>query len=501
MQVSTVFSQATPEANPVAIDDSTPFRILVMGDFGADKAWGKPRPIDRDNFDEVFSKLNVKVEIAGDANLPRMTVRLEEPDGFHPDRLYQQLEVFESLRARRQRLENDDTFADEAAAIRQADQSRSEGERPAVAPADVASAAVDPSDILDQAVQQTSAAQLPIAEQIAKGSVNVDQLVRQIVAPYVLDKADPRKPEFIAAVDSAISEVMRRVLHSPEFQQVEAAWQGVRMLIRRLETDASLQVSLLNVSQQDLAEDLCADDDLTRSKLYQLLVEETSVPGSEPWALVVGSYTFDNSLADTACLGRVAQVHAATRSVFVAGAEPRIVGANDLAATPHPNDWGEVDAEAQKRWNELRQHPAAAHVVLTMPRVLGRRPYGAESDPIDEFRFEEIPDGTAHNAYLWVNSAFAVATMIGQGFSTHGWACWQAWQPSFDGLPIFIYEDEDGDSVVQPCGEVELILSAGEVLSQVGITAVHSVRGDGAVLIPAVRLLSSADDAATFSWQ
>ena len=126
MQVSTVFSQTSLEPNNVVIDGSTPFGILVLGDFGAEKAWGKPRTIDRDNFEEVFAKLNVHVEIHGNASLPPMTIRLAEPDDFHPDRLFQQLEVFESLRTRRRRLENDDTFADEAESIRQSSQPSAE---------------------------------------------------------------------------------------------------------------------------------------------------------------------------------------------------------------------------------------------------------------------------------------------------------------------------------------------------------------------------------------
>ncbi len=503
MRVSTVFGQPLPEGPTATPDRSSPFRILVMGDFGGEKPWGKPRTIDRDNVEQVFEKLNVSIDIPEIAMLPAMRIRLKEPDDFHPDRLFQQLEVFASLRTRRQRLENNDTFAAEAEAIQQADAIPREGPEAMGAATERVEqeTPVDPSDLLSQALEQTQASQLPIDEQIARGHVNVDQLVRQIVAPYALDKADPRQAEYIAAVDSAISEVMRRVLHHPAFQQVEAAWQGVRMLIRRLETDATLQIAILNVPKQQLSEDVCSGDDLTSTELHRLLVDESSVAGAEPWTIVVGSYAFDDSVSDTACLGRIAQIHAASGSVFISGGDPSIVGATDLAATPRPDEWSKPLSDAVERWQTLREHPASAHVVLGLPCVLGRRPYGEESDPIEEFRFEEIPDGAIHADYLWVNASFPIAAILGQAFSEAGWSLASAWEPEFDGLPIYVYEDADGESVVQPCGEVELILAAAPILSQAGLTAVYSVRGQGSVRIPSLRSLSSQHESVAGMWQ
>jgi len=49
-------------------------------------------------------------------------------------------------------------------------------------------------------------------------------------------------------------------------------------------------------------------------------------------------------------------------------------------------------------------------------------------------------------------------------------------------------------------GEVELVLRAGEVLGKAGLAAVHSVRDQGAVLIPAITSLSSAGGRVTDRW-
>jgi type VI secretion system protein ImpC len=56
-----------------------------------------------------------------------------------------------------------------------------------------------------------------------------------------------------------------------------------------------------------------------------------------------------------------------------------------------------------------------------MPRFLARRPYGAKSDPVDEFDFEEDVEGADHNKYIWANAAYAMATNINRAFKLYGW--------------------------------------------------------------------------------
>ena len=92
---------------------------------------------------------------------------------------------------------------------------------------------------------------------------------------------------------------MRRLLHHPNFQALEAAWRSVYFLVRRLETGSALKLCLLDISKQDLAADLLAVDDLTSSGTYRLLVEQTvGTAGGMPWALLLGAYTFDGRTAE-----------------------------------------------------------------------------------------------------------------------------------------------------------------------------------------------------------
>lgn len=497
MQVTTVFGQPLPERNAETPTRARRFRILVMGDFGSDTTWGQPMSVDRDNLEEVFQRLNVQLQIPGDAETPPLEMTLREMDDFHPDKLFEQLELFASLRTRRRRLQNNTTFADEAQAILAA---RGQVDEPAAVTEAKPPPPVEPADLLSQALEQTEQAEKSVVQQVVDGTLNIDDYVRRVVEPYIIEKADPRQAEFIQGVDEAIAATMRNLLHHPSFQRLEAAWLAVRMLVRRLETDTSLQISLLHVTKDQLAEDVGAHDDLTQSKLHHLLVDSPTAADADPWTIVLGDYQFEQSLADTDLLGRVAKIHSAAGTVFIAGASPTIVGCPDLVSSPDPEHWTAADEDVAQQWQQLRSLPASAHVALVLPRILARSAYGKASEPIDSFRFEEIPDGNVHRDYLWMNASFAVGTLLGQSFSAAGWSLGAAWSPEFDDLPLHVYAD-DGESVIKSCGETELSLRAVEVLSQAGVTTVRSVRNQGAVQISNLRSLSHSQESVAGAWQ
>ena len=496
MRVSQNFGDPLPEPTHPAPESSTPFRILVLADFGASDSWGRPRRVDRDNLEDIFAALKVRLDLAVDEGAPTVRFEPKEPEQLHPDTLFEELELFAALRTRRRRLQNSKTFEEESQAILAASGAAAAESEPSAD--DSPAPAVDTGSLLDQAIEQTPDSQKPLGRQLAEGSLNLDAYVRQLVEPYVVAKADPRQAEFVDGVDQAIAQTMRRVLHSEQFQRVESAWLGVKMLVRRLETDATLSIDVLNVSRDQLASDVTAGENLQSSQLYKLLVESTSVPGADAWTLVVGDYTFGPSAADTNVLGRIGRICASAGSLFVGGGTMSVVGCDDPAATPDPDDWAPPAEDELADWNELRATAEAANVALAAPRLLARLPYGAQADPIESFKFEEIPDGTAHGSYLWMNPAYGVATILGTTFSRAGWTLLKGWDPELDHLPTYVFKDGT-ESVMKPCGEIELVLRGGGLLASAGLTAVHSVRGRGAVLIPGLQSLAT-DGALGTGW-
>jgi type VI secretion system protein ImpC len=56
-----------------------------------------------------------------------------------------------------------------------------------------------------------------------------------------------------------------------------------------------------------------------------------------------------------------------------------------------------------------------------MPRFLARQPYGAKTNPVEEFAFEEDTGLADHSRYTWANSAYAMAVNINRSFKEYGW--------------------------------------------------------------------------------
>src|SRR5687768_5570513 len=91
------------ETPPQSPEPDTPFRILVIGDFTGRGSRGlpphRPKPIliDRDNFEHVMARLAPSIKLDA-ADGRQIALSFRDLDDFHPDRLFEQLDLFRSLR-------------------------------------------------------------------------------------------------------------------------------------------------------------------------------------------------------------------------------------------------------------------------------------------------------------------------------------------------------------------------------------------------------------------
>jgi type VI secretion system protein ImpC len=81
-----------------------------------------------------------------------------------------------------------------------------------------------------------------------------------------------------------------------------------------------------------------------------------------------------------------------------------------------------------------------------MPRFLGRAPYGAKTNPVEDFAFEEETLGDAKR-YTWANAAYAMAVNINRSFKMYGWCSQIRGIESggaVEGLPVHTFPSDDG---------------------------------------------------------
>lgn len=457
---------ASMEERSAAQKPETSFRMLIMGDFsgranrGLDRSakpltGRKPICVDRDSLDEVIGRLEVKIELpllGKDA--PLVPIQISELDDFRPEALYQKLEVFQALKEIRQSLYDPQTLA---AVV---EESQPPPERQPKKPQSPANQT--PGNLLDQIIEQS---QFDEVQTSGAGSAPTEweSFLHGIVKPHLVAKAHPRQEEMIDGVDAASSELMRMILHHEDFQAVESAWRGLSFLVSRLETDNQLKLYMLDVSKAEFAADLTFADDLRLTDLYKILVEQTvGIAGGQPWSVVAGNYTFEKNVEDIELLGRMAKIAKAAGTSFVATAGDRVVCSESLAETPDPDEWQPLDEpEIEEKWQALRCIPEAANIGLAMPRFLLRLPYGADTDPVEPFQFEEMPEKPVHEKYLWGNPCFAIMLLLGQSFSRQGWQMRLGSTQEINSLPLHVYK-ENGESLLKPCAEILLSQRAAE---------------------------------------
>jgi type VI secretion system protein ImpC len=98
-------------------------------------------------------------------------------------------------------------------------------------------------------------------------------------------------------------------------------------------------------------------------------------------------------------------------------------------------------------WRSLRESEEARYVGVALPRFLARRPYGAKSDPVEEFDFEEDAAGPDESKYTWANAAYAMAANVTRSFKLYGWCSRIRGVESggaVSGLPTHCFPTDDG---------------------------------------------------------
>lgn len=255
----------------------------------------------------------------------------------------------------------------------------------------------------------------------------VNTLVRQALSDSTVIKDDVLDTieEMIARLDQKLTAQMNEILHAPEFQQIESAWRGLHHLVYNSETDATLKIKFINVSKMELYRNLrlYPDAKWDQSPLFKQLYEyEFGQLGGEPYGALVGDYYFSHVPTDVQLLRDLSKIAGAAHCPFFAAAHPNLLGMDKWTELSNPRDIGKVfDTPEYAAWKGLRDQDDSRYIGLCMPRVLARVPYGAKSEPVEEFAFEEDTDAHKGDKYAWMNAAYAMAVNVNRAFKEYGW--------------------------------------------------------------------------------
>lgn len=259
----------------------------------------------------------------------------------------------------------------------------------------------------------------------------------------------------IAELDYQISRQLDEVMHHQEFQKVESQWRGLKHLIDRTDFRQNVKIEILDISKDDLRQDFEDAPEITQSGLYgHTYIAEYDTPGGEPIGAVISSYEFDASPQDIALLRNISKVAAAAHMPFIGSVGPAFFLKNSMEDVAAIKDIGNYFDHAEYiKWKSFRDTDDSRYIGLTMPRVLGRLPYGPDTVPVRSFNYIEEVKGPDHEKYLWTNASFAFAANMVRSFINNGW-CVQIRGPQAGGavqdLPIHLYDLGTGNQVKIP---------------------------------------------------
>lgn len=261
----------------------------------------------------------------------------------------------------------------------------------------------------------------------------------------------------IAALDQVVSKQLAAIMHHPDFQKLEGTWRGLNYLVMNSETSKDLQLKVMNVSKRELFKDLDKALEFDQSQLFKKLYEsEFGIAGGEPYGALIGDYEFTNHPDDIDLLSKVAGVAAAAFCPFISSASCSMFGLDSWTELASPRDLEKIFlTEEYIKWRAFRDSEDARFVTLTLPRVLARLPYGANTKPIDEFDFEEVAVGTGkkavkipHDQYCWMNAAYMLGARLTDAYARYGWCTairGAEGGGKVEGLPAHVFQSDDGD--------------------------------------------------------
>ncbi len=446
------------------------FRIALMGDFSGRSAKGeveigedlaKRRPIkfDIDTVEKVIAGFGTTLILPIGKDGAGIEVELGNLDALHPDELYENVEMFSGLNALKRRLSSSSTTKGAQAELR--------------GWGDEFGIKVNPPSRRSGGNAVPADRKLSDFEKLVGGKAKreveaspADDLIARVVGPYIRKNPDADQSEMQEAVDEALSGAMRMLLHHPEFQSVESQWRMLDLIARSIETDSTLDIVLYDISAEELAADLAAVEDLSKSGLCELLVESTP-DGRGPFSAVCALYTFEETPPHAELLGRIAKVMAHNNCAFFAAISPGFM------ETPKEERHPLVKAS----WDTLREMPEAGYVGLATPRFLLRRPYGQKTEPIYEFEFEEFTPEEGLTGLLWANPVALVAILLAKSWRKNGASLGLGSVMSLGEIPFIYFNDSYGDQVALPCTERNLTQTKAQAVQIRGFMSVMSVKG------------------------
>jgi hypothetical protein len=256
-----------------------------------------------------------------------------------------------------------------------------------------------------------------------------------------------------SALDAELGRRLRALLGDPELRRLEALCLGLRALARCAPDPGRVRIRAVHAPL----------DELERAA--------TQLGGA---SFLIAAHGFGADPAGLARLRALALLAQGAGVSALAGADPGALAGGGFQGS---------------EWEKLRGDAVAGRIGLCHPRVLARLPYGAQTDAIDAFPFEELTRGADTSSFVWCDGALAAARALARCVTDTGDAHALSHFLILPDLPVYAGSEAEA---LRPQGPTESLLSEHEAESLVarGISPIVALRGSDRARMPALLSIS-----------
>ncbi len=340
------------------------------------------------------------------------------------------------------------------------------------APAASAPAAAPENKAVDRILELVS---VPEQEQRARsvmgkviGSIGAKGQVKSSTPPQV------RQAMELAA--RALGRQLDQILHHPEFQQLEAAWRGLKFLVDRTQFREGIRLEVLHLPLADLRRGGGEQIEIYRQQ-----------DGAGGISVILAPYALSNPSIDAELIQTLGERAASIGAPLLFSLGGGFFGMDESADAHELRAPYHLFEEPQyTKWNSLRGKPAARWLCPAFNRFLLRAPYtpGQRRKQGKRVIYQE---GIEHpSSMLWGDPVWAIASLITGSFAALKWPTEISGTGAgkMEDLPIWTTAEE-----IQIPLEVFLAQETIQDLARCGIAALFSpADGDVAYLLHAPTL-------------
>ena len=227
----------------------------------------------------------------------------------------------------------------------------------------------------------------------------------------------------IADIDRTVSEQLSKLYEHPKFQALESSWGGLALLVNLPVSMRRTGVRFLDISAEEIAQDLDDARAIERTQLYNLIANrEFNTSGGKPYGLLLVSQPINIDSPhpeieiNVAVARSLTDLAAATLSPVLFSPAEAFFGEEDARWLSDKARMSRLMESAYfEEWRRFRSHPTARFAGVVMPAFRLRGSYrDHRAGVIFNQRSEE-------SVGLWCNAVFIFAATVVREFSRTSW--------------------------------------------------------------------------------